>query len=99
MERSSGENVSASIIIGENLNSFLFAIYRNTSVEIMNKFQEPPSEVTIVQWSSSGRMLAVGCFHGDVLLYSYGEDELSWSQTMCVCGGSVTALTWSEDSL
>lgn len=98
MEGRSKSNVSP--LIRKEILKFLFisVCYRNTSVEVINKFQEPSSQVTIAKWASSGRMLAVGCFHGDVLLYSYGENELSLFQTMRVCGSSVTTLTWSEDN-
>ncbi len=64
----------------------------------MGKLQDCLVQITVLKWAPSGKLLAVGCFHGDVLLYSYNEDGLTLIQTMSVCWGTVTTATWSEDN-
>ena len=71
-------------------------LYRCISTEMLGCVQDLKLQVTVVKWAPDARILAVGCFHGDVLLYSC-EDELISVQTMSVCGASVTSLAWSMD--
>ncbi len=81
-----------------NYRSFILICYRAISTELRTKLQDPLSQVTALKWSPSGKILTVGCFHGEVLLYSYDNDGFNLTQTINVCGSGITIASWSEDN-